>query len=164
MTPPSLLLPSKESCPCFKARVEYRANICTMDLYPYCTEPAKSLCTWFGEFCSCCCLPQLACSILPTTYQPLFPALYVQCTVIALHYVSAISITCKLMNMGMLKKSEHTVTGAMYMARWRQRDTVRKWMRYLCQKEITHQGNPGVMLQSDSLRQPLQIARVSHAD
>ena len=35
--------------------------------------------TWFGEFCSCCCLPllsQLAYSILPTTYQPLFPPLY----------------------------------------------------------------------------------------
>ena len=34
---------------------------------------------WFGEFCSWCCLlllPQLACSILPTTYQPLFSPLY----------------------------------------------------------------------------------------
>ena len=35
--------------------------------------------TWFVEFCSCCCLPplpQLACSILPTTYEDLFRALY----------------------------------------------------------------------------------------
>ena len=33
-------------------------------------EPETSLGTWFGEFCSCCCLPplpQLAHSILPTT-------------------------------------------------------------------------------------------------
>ena len=39
----------------------------------------KSLCLWFGKFCSCCCLPplpQLACSILPTTYKEFFPALY----------------------------------------------------------------------------------------
>ena len=46
------------------------------------TEPEKSLCTWFCEFCSCCCLPllpQLAWRILPTTYQPLFPALYFPC-------------------------------------------------------------------------------------
>ena len=31
--------------------------------------------TWFGEFCSCCCLPllpQLACSILPTIYRDFF--------------------------------------------------------------------------------------------
>ena len=43
------------------------------------TEPEIMVGTWFGEFCSCCCLPllsQLACSILPTTYQPLFPALF----------------------------------------------------------------------------------------
>ena len=35
--------------------------------------------TGFGELCSCCCLPLLpqpACSILPTTYQPLVPPLY----------------------------------------------------------------------------------------
>ena len=46
----------------------------------YCTEMEIMVGTWFGEFCSCCCLPllpQLACSILPTTYQPLFPPLYI---------------------------------------------------------------------------------------
>ena len=35
----------------------------------------KSLCAWFGEFCSCCCRPlppQLACSILPATYKDFF--------------------------------------------------------------------------------------------
>ena len=35
----------------------------------------ESLCTWFGKFCSCGCLPllpHLACSILPTTYKDLF--------------------------------------------------------------------------------------------
>ena len=45
------------------------------------TEPKKSLCTWFGEFCSCCCLPllpQLACSILPTKYKDFFWALYIK--------------------------------------------------------------------------------------
>ena len=34
---------------------------------------------WFGEFCSCCCLPlltQLACSILATTYKPFSESLY----------------------------------------------------------------------------------------
>ena len=34
---------------------------------------------WFGEFCSCCCLPllpQLACSILVTWERPYSPALY----------------------------------------------------------------------------------------
>ena len=38
----------------------------------------KSLCTWFGESCSCCLppLPQLACSILPTMYKDFFRALY----------------------------------------------------------------------------------------
>ena len=44
------------------------------------TEQEIMVGAWFGEFCSCCCLPllpQLACSILRTTYQPLFPALYV---------------------------------------------------------------------------------------
>ena len=46
-------------------------------------------------------------------------------------YSQSLELTCKLMNMGMLKKSEQTVTGAMYMARWRHRDTVRRWMRYL---------------------------------
>ena len=42
------------------------------------------VCTWFGEFCCCCCLPlvtQLAWSIHPTTYKPLFRALY-KCTTI----------------------------------------------------------------------------------
>ena len=35
---------------------------------------------WFGEFCSCCCLPhlpQLAISIPPTTYKDFFQALYI---------------------------------------------------------------------------------------
>ena len=35
---------------------------------------------WFGEFCCCCCLPllpQLACSILPTTYKDFLRALYI---------------------------------------------------------------------------------------
>ena len=38
------------------------------------SELRKFLRTWFGEFCSCCCLPllpQLACSILATTYKEL---------------------------------------------------------------------------------------------
>ena len=42
-----------------------------------CTELRKSLCTWFGEVCSCCCLPllpQLACNILATTYKYYFRA------------------------------------------------------------------------------------------
>ena len=41
------------------------------------TELRKSLCTWFGEVCSCCCLPllpQLACNILATTYKDFFSA------------------------------------------------------------------------------------------
>ena len=44
------------------------------------TELRKSLCTWFGEVCSCCCsslLPQLACNILATTYKDFFFALYI---------------------------------------------------------------------------------------
>ena len=39
---------------------------------PISTEPELMVGMWFGEFCSCCCLPllpQLACSILPTTSQ-----------------------------------------------------------------------------------------------
>ena len=43
------------------------------------TEVRKSLCTLFGEVCSCWCLPllpQLACNILATTYRDLFSALY----------------------------------------------------------------------------------------
>ena len=37
-----------------------------------------SLCTWFGEVCSCCCLsllPQLAYNILPTMYKDFFSLL-----------------------------------------------------------------------------------------
>ena len=44
-----------------------------------CTELRKSLCTWFGEFCSCFCLPllpQLAYNILATTYEDFFSPLY----------------------------------------------------------------------------------------
>ena len=43
------------------------------------TEVRKSLCTWFGEVGSCCCLPllpQLAWNILTTTYKDFFSPLY----------------------------------------------------------------------------------------
>ena len=42
------------------------------------TELRKSPCTWFGEVCSCCCLPLLpqpAYNILATTYKDFFSAL-----------------------------------------------------------------------------------------
>ena len=41
-------------------------------------------------------------------------------------------LTWRLIKSGMLKKTEKTVTGAMYMARCFHRGVVRKWMRYLC--------------------------------
>ena len=44
-----------------------------------CTEGEIMVGMWFGEFCSCCCLPlipQLACSIPATTYKDFFRALY----------------------------------------------------------------------------------------
>ena len=43
------------------------------------TGPRRSLCTWFGEVYSCCCLPllpQLACNVIETTYKYFFSALY----------------------------------------------------------------------------------------
>ena len=36
------------------------------------TGPGNNACTWFGEVCSCCCLPllpQLACNMPTTTYR-----------------------------------------------------------------------------------------------
>ena len=44
-----------------------------------CTDLRKSPCMWFGEVCSCCCLPllpQLAYNIRATTYEDFFSALY----------------------------------------------------------------------------------------
>ena len=44
------------------------------------TELRKSLRMWFGEVCYCCCLPllpQIAYTILATTYKDFFSALYI---------------------------------------------------------------------------------------
>ena len=57
-----------------------RTAICSTLSTHIITEPEKSICTWFGEFCSCCCLPllhQLDWSIHPTMYKDFFRALYI---------------------------------------------------------------------------------------
>ena len=73
--------------------------------------------TWFGEFCSCCCLPllpQLACSILPTTYQPLFPPPYVTWDPISLRCCKAEDTSSAAA--GTTATGQATVTAATDMA------------------------------------------------
>ena len=67
-------------------RVQEVSNVKTKIFLLPATEGEIMVGTWFGEFYSCCCLPllpQIACSILPTTYKPLFPSLYIKLLVSA---------------------------------------------------------------------------------
>ena len=71
--------PSSSSTDWFKCIYPHKNVENTLSRRSQLQSPNESLCTWFGEFCSCCCLPllpQLACSILATWERPYNEAQY----------------------------------------------------------------------------------------